>query len=398
MKEILNILYEFLFSSSDPNMTYGIAAQAIAAGIQGLGSVVSGIFASGRAKRAQRRAAAERKKLTGELNSLEKGRQAVINPYDNFTNLSSLAKDLSGKLSNPYASLGVATAGAEIQIEEADIALANTLDTLRATGASAGGATALAQAALQSKKGVAASIEQQEAQNEKLRAQGQAQLERMQMQEGIRVQQTQLSEGQRMQQADAMGRTFEFNAREKRKDDKINYTRNQLGGAKAQENAAYNQRTAAIGSAIMGVAGAAGDMAATGAFGGTTPSTAATGPNAPASSSNPTGYNQFTQMQNQFTNNLISGKYDINVDTSVGSFLNQNPITSDRRLKKNIRQYGQSLSGINIYLFEYKDKKYGKGVYQGVMSDEIPQYAVVKHSDGFDRVDYSKLDVEFKQI
>ena len=58
---------------------------------------------------------------------------------------------------------------AEMQIEEADIALANTLDTLRATGAGAGGATALAQAALQSKKGVAASIEQQESQNEKLR-------------------------------------------------------------------------------------------------------------------------------------------------------------------------------------------------------------------------------------
>ena len=76
-------------------------------------------------------------------------------------------------------SLGVATQAAEMQIEEADIALANTLDTLRATGASAGGATALAQAALQSKKGVSASIEQQEAQNEKLRAQGESQLEQI---------------------------------------------------------------------------------------------------------------------------------------------------------------------------------------------------------------------------
>ena len=89
MEEILNILYEFLFSSSDPNMTFGIAAQAIAAGIQGLGSVVSGIFAGGRAKRAQRRAAAERRKLTGQLNSLEKSRQAIINPYSNFKDLSS---------------------------------------------------------------------------------------------------------------------------------------------------------------------------------------------------------------------------------------------------------------------------------------------------------------------
>ena len=64
-----------------------------------------------------------------------------------------MAKDLSGQMSNPFGNLGVATQAAEIQMEQSDIALANTLDTLRSTGASAGGATALAQAALQSKKG-----------------------------------------------------------------------------------------------------------------------------------------------------------------------------------------------------------------------------------------------------
>ena len=58
-----------------------------------------------------------------------------------------------------------------------DIALANTLDTLQSTGASAGGATALAQAARASKKDVAANIQQQEAQNEKLRAQGEESLQ-----------------------------------------------------------------------------------------------------------------------------------------------------------------------------------------------------------------------------
>jgi len=260
----MEYILELLFNTSNPNMNFGLAPLAIAgigAGVQALGSLVSGIFGSARARRQQRRAAAEKRKLTGELNSLEKSRQAVINPYDNFKNLSSLAKDLSGKLSNPYANLGVATAGAEMQIEQTDIALANTLDTLRATGAGAGGATALAQAALQSKQGVAASIEQQEAQNEKLRAQGQQQLEQLQMNEGIRVQQTQLSEGQRMQQADAMGRTFEFNAREKRQDSKIQYTRDQLTGAKRQENAAYNQATSATMGAISGVAGAASQFA-----------------------------------------------------------------------------------------------------------------------------------------
>ena len=82
-------------------------------------------------------------------------------------------------LTNPYANLGVATQAAEMKIEQTDIALANTLDTIRATGGGAGGATALAQAALQSKKGVAASIETQEAQNEQLRAQGEVGLQNM---------------------------------------------------------------------------------------------------------------------------------------------------------------------------------------------------------------------------
>lgn len=82
-------------------------------------------------------------------------------------------------LTNPYANLGVATQAAEMKIEQTDIALANTLDTIRATGGGAGGATALAQAALQSKKGVAASIESQEAQNEQLRAQGEVGLQNM---------------------------------------------------------------------------------------------------------------------------------------------------------------------------------------------------------------------------
>ena len=71
-----------------------------------------------------------------------------------------------------------------MQNEQTDIALANTLDTIRATGGGAGGATALAQAALQGKKGVAASIESQEASNAKLKAQGQQQLERATVEEG----------------------------------------------------------------------------------------------------------------------------------------------------------------------------------------------------------------------
>ena len=108
-------------------------------------------------------AAKERRRLTNKLNSLEKNRQAIINPYDGIV-------DLGGMISNPFANLSVATAAAEMQIEEADISLANTLDTIRQTGGGAGGATALAQAALKSKKGVSASIEAQEKTNEDKRA------------------------------------------------------------------------------------------------------------------------------------------------------------------------------------------------------------------------------------
>tara|TARA_R110002124_G_scaffold278938_1_gene451207 strand:+ start:52 stop:972 length:921 start_codon:yes stop_codon:yes gene_type:complete len=90
-------------------------------------------------------------------------RQDLENPFAN--------------MSNPYENLAVATRGAEIQMEQTDQALANTLDTLRETGAAAGGATAIANAALKSKQGVSASIEKQEAQNQMLQAQGQLQVD-----------------------------------------------------------------------------------------------------------------------------------------------------------------------------------------------------------------------------
>ena len=81
------------------------------------------------------------------------------------------------------------------------------------------------------------------------------------------------------------------------------------------------------------------------------------------------------------------------VGNIVGSALG----ASDRKLKKNINKIGESPSGLNVYSFEFKDSKYGKGLFQGVMSDEIPQEAVTK-INGYDHVYYSMLDVEFKQI
>ena len=92
-----------------------------------------------------------------DIRDLEKRRQRLVNPY--------------ASVENPYRNLQVATKAAEMKAEQTDLALANTLDSLRQTGA--GGATALAQAALKSKQGIASTIEQQEVNNAKLAAQGQ---------------------------------------------------------------------------------------------------------------------------------------------------------------------------------------------------------------------------------
>ncbi len=130
----------------------------VAAGTAVAQGAIGAISSAKKAKQAKRKAS----RAKSRVQTIERNRQAIINPYENVTDLSGMAKDVSGMASNPYANLSVATQAAEMQAEEADIALANTLDTLRATGSSAGGATALAQAALQSKKGIAANIEQQE--------------------------------------------------------------------------------------------------------------------------------------------------------------------------------------------------------------------------------------------
>ena len=150
-----------------------------------------------------------------KLDNIEKNRQEIVNPYANVT--------------NPFANLQVATKAAEMQAEQTDIALANTLDTLRETGA--GGATALAQAALKSKQGVAADIQRQEAQNQRLYAQGQ----------------------QQMEMAQAKGEAFKFQAQENRDVRDINRLQMQMDLAQRQRAANLATGTAALASGIGGL-------------------------------------------------------------------------------------------------------------------------------------------------
>ena len=244
------IIETFLFGTEGVQQAELLTAALISGGMQ----LIGGLFAGGAAKRREREARKEKQRLERKLNNLEANRQAITNPMSGITNLSNLATDLSGQLTNQYANLSVATQAAEMEIEQADISLANTLDTLRATGAGAGGATALAQAAMKSKQGVSASIEQQEAQNERLRAQGEAELQQMRMQEQQRLQGIQLSEGARVQAAQAAGKQFVFGAQEEREMQQLDRVAAQLSGAEARQGQAQSDRTGALTGMIGGLA------------------------------------------------------------------------------------------------------------------------------------------------
>ena len=215
-------------------------------------SIFNGIGAG----RRRRDAAAKQRRLQRKLEGLEASRQELINPYDNVTSLAGMAVDMSSQMTNTYANIGVATQAAELQIEEADIALANTLDTLRATGSGAGGATALAQAALKSKKEVSASIEKQEANNEVMRAQGEDKLQSARLSESQRIQGINISEGAREQSAQAQGEAFKFNATEARQNQRLNRVATQLDNANQNAANASANETASW----MNLAGSIGDI------------------------------------------------------------------------------------------------------------------------------------------
>jgi len=208
--------------------------------IGGIASVVGSVFSGLSARKAMKDAEKEKRRLRNKLNNLEANRQEIINPYEGV-------QDLSDMISNPFANLSVATGAAEIQIEEANISLANTLDTLRATGASAGGATALAQAALQSKKEVSASIEAQEKANEDKKARGQQFME-----------QRAVAEAERIQNADVSGREFVYSEQERREQQQLDRTASLLGMAETSRAQATADQTSAISGGISNLGALAG--------------------------------------------------------------------------------------------------------------------------------------------
>jgi len=161
-----------------------------------VGATTSAIAAN-KAKQARNIALTEADIQAAQVEALEKSRPTMTNPYDNVRN------SFDG-LNNEYANLTVSTEAFKIQAEQADQALANSLDVMMEVGMGAAGATALAQAALQSKRGIAASIGAQETKNRALQAEGAANVAKLKAQ-GQQNLDIQRAQGDFTVQRDAIG-------------------------------------------------------------------------------------------------------------------------------------------------------------------------------------------------
>ena len=174
-------------------------------------------------------------KYEGMLNEAKENRPEISNPYANMTNAFADLSNPYANMTNEYANLSVSTGAAEFQAEQADIALANSLDTMMATGMGSGGATALAQAALQSKKGIAADIQQQESANQKLKAQGAMDVAKMKAEGQMRTDQAKAQGEQNVQQLKGQGEQFKMQQLENRSIADMGYAAGMMQNA--QQNA-----------------------------------------------------------------------------------------------------------------------------------------------------------------
>jgi hypothetical protein len=194
---------------------------AIGAAVGGITSMVGAQVQKNEAKKQMEAEAKKANDAKTALEELENNRQEVINPYEN--------------MANEFENLGVATQASKFQAEEADIALANTLDTIMQTGGGSGGATALARAALESKRGISADIQKQEKANNDARAEG----------------------ANQVQQLKAQGEAYKFETQEARDVTEMDRLQSEQFNAENREMMARNAKMAANQEMI----GAVGSMA-----------------------------------------------------------------------------------------------------------------------------------------
>ena len=158
----------------------------------------------------------------------------------------------------------------------------------------------------------------------------------------------------------------------------------QIGSSLAAKYGTTAAATTAATAATTGVATTAATTAA--ATGATTAATAAAA-SGPLAAIGPAGW--------ALMGLSIIGSKLFKPHTALGKIFS---IFSDERLKKNIKYVGKSPSGIPIVDFEYRDEMNIPGRYRGVLSKDVPHAKEIHPAYGFDMVDYSELDVEFKRI
>ena len=362
------------------------------------------------------------------------------------TSIGGLQRGAATGLSNTMSNLQVSTAASEMAAQEADQSLAASQDLAAQAGTGAGGATALAAAAAKSKAGISSDIDKQVKQNEMMRAQGESELQRAQLAQGNLASQFDLGQSQfnvgAVNQAAQFGAAAANQASQFGADARNQANRftadaaNQAARFKAQaqnqfamtqfgaDQAMEQFNVGAKNQGLMTDVGTQNQYNLT-EFGAANQidmlnAQQQTGANQYASTSDWNTQMAIMQGDAAVQNNQYGQKVGImnirggqaadsanalaNQDAQIkGAAMNTvgnvtNVMASDRRLKKNIIFKRRSPSGLNIYQFRYKDSSYGDGIYEGVMVDEIPSLAIVKHKSGYDYVDYSKIDVDFKTI
>jgi len=201
---------------------------AVMTGIAAAGMIAGagmGIYTAIQANEEEKRARDEKIKQEQILEDQRNSRQKIYNPMAGLT--------------NEAENIGVATQATKFAAEQADLALANTLDTIRATGGGASGATALAQAALQSKQGIAVEIQRQELTNK----------------QNVAATQMKINEQK------AQGAKWAWEEQEQRDIIELDRTQNLIDKAEAQEFAAQAQKMEAIGNVASSVVSGMGNMA-----------------------------------------------------------------------------------------------------------------------------------------
>lgn len=180
--------------------------------VGGVAQAGMGVYSAIEAKKQEDIARKDKEKEEARMSALRANRQAITNPMAGLT--------------NEAEKIGVATQASRFQAEEADMALANTLDLMMASGAGGAGATALAQAALRSKQGISADIQKQELANKQ------------------NVASTQM----KINEQKAQGAKWAWEEQEQRDMMELDRTQNLMDKYEAQEFAYQAQKMEAIGN------------------------------------------------------------------------------------------------------------------------------------------------------